>query len=100
MEKDYRYILNIQRETFSPYNFKETFYAEPNQHPNTPTLCSAVFPILRNKKNKNEIKLVEGTATWAEPGGLINSQTWNYLKNKILSEIKKAGKLDIIILIG
>jgi len=99
------YCASIATETntFSPLktdlkNFKETFYAEPNQHPKTPTLCSAVFPLLRNKKNKGEIKLVEGTATWAEPGGLINSKTWNYLKNKILSEIKKSKKIDIVIL--
>ena len=99
------YCASIATETntFSPLktdlkNFKETFYAEPNKHPKTPTLCSAVFPLLRNKKNKGEIKLVEGTATWAEPGGLINSRTWNYLKNKILSEIKKSKNLDIVIL--
>ena len=99
------YCASIATETntFSPLktdlkNFKETFYAEPNKHPKTPTLCSAVFPLLRNKKNKGELKLIECTATWAEPGGLINSQTWNYLKNKILSEIKKSKKLDIVIL--
>ena len=99
------YCASIATETntFSPLktdlkNFKETFYAEPNKHPKTPTLCSAVFPLLRNKKNKGEIKLVEGTATWAEPGGLINSRTWNYLKNKILSEIKKSKNLDMVIL--
>ena len=62
-------------------NFKETFYAKPNQHPNTPTLCSALFPLLRKAKSKGKIKLIEGTATWAEPSGLINSGTWNYLKN-------------------
>ena len=99
------YCASIATETntFSPLktdlkNFKETFYAEPNKHPKTPTLCSAIFPLLRNKKNKGEIKLVEGTATWAEPGGLINSRTWNYLKNKILSEIKKSKNLDMVIL--
>ncbi len=99
------YCASIATETntFSPLrtdlnNFKETFYAKPNQHPLTPTLCSAIFPLLRKRKKKGEIKLVEGTATWAEPGGLINSKTWNYLKNEILSEIKKAGKLDIVIL--
>ena len=41
---------------------------------------------MRNKKNKGKIKLVEGTATWAEPGGLIDSKTWNDLKKIILPE--------------
>ena len=31
-------------------NFKETFYAKPNQHHKTSTLCSAIFPLLRKKK--------------------------------------------------
>ena len=75
-------------------NFKETFYAEPNEHPKTPTLCSALFPLLRKRKNKNKIKLIEGTSTWCEPSGLTNSKTWRYLKNTILSEISEAGKLD------
>ena len=99
------YCASIATETntFSPLrtdlkNFEETFYVKPNKHPKTPTLCSAIFPILRKRKKKGEIKLVEGTATWAEPGGLINSKTWNYLKNEILSEVKKGGKLDIVIL--
>ena len=99
------YCASIATETntFSPLrtdleNFKETFYTKPNQHPKTPTLCSAVFPLLRQREKKGQIKLVEGTATWAEPGGLINSKTWNYLKNEVLCEIKKAGKLDIVIL--
>ncbi len=99
------YCASIATETntFSPIktdinSFKKTFYAKPGEHPKTPTLCSAIFTLLRNKKKKGEIKLFEGTATWAEPGGLINSKTWNYLKNTILSEIKEAGKLDIVML--
>ena len=79
-------------------NFKETFYAKPNQHPNTPTLCSALFPLLRKEKSKGKIKLIEGTATWAEPSGLINSGTWNYLKKQILNEVRSAKKLDIVLL--
>ena len=38
---------------------------------------------MRKEKSKVKIKLIEGTATWAEPSGLINSGTWNYLKNSI-----------------
>ena len=95
--------IATETNTFSPLrtdleNFKETFYAKPNTHPKTPTLCSAIFPLLRKRKRKGQIKLIEGTATWAEPGGLINSKTWNFLKNEVLKEIKKAGKLDIVIL--
>ncbi len=84
--KVYCASIATETNTFSPLktnmkNFKETFFAKPNHHPRTPTLCSALFPLLRKKNRKNEIKLIEGTATWAEPGGLIDSKTWNDLKN-------------------
>ena len=99
------YCASIATETntFSPLktnmkSFKETFFAKPNYHPKTPTLCSALFPLLRKRKSSGEIKLIEGTATWAEPGGLIESKTWNDLKKLILKEIKNAGKLDIVLL--
>ena len=86
--------IATETNTFSPLrtdlnNFKETFYAKPNKHPDTPTLCSAIFPLLRKRKKKGNIRLIEGTATWAEPGGIINAKTWNYLKNEVLNEIKK-----------
>ena len=51
------YCASIATETntFSPLktnmkNFKETFYAKPNHHPKTPTLCSALFPLLRKER--------------------------------------------------
>ena len=53
---------------------------------------------ITKRKANGEIKLIEGTATWAEPGGLIDSKTWNDLKKLILKEIKNAGKLDIVLL--
>ncbi len=101
--KVYCASIATETNTFSPLktnmkNFKETFFAKPNHHPKTPTLCSALFPLLRKRKSNGEIKLVEGTATWAEPGGLIDSKTWNDLKKLILKEIKNAGKLDIVLL--
>merc|ERR1712078_794480 len=99
--KVYCASIATETNTFSPIktnikNFKETFFAKPNQHPKTPTLCSALFPLLRKRKANGEIKLIEGTATWAEPGGLIDTKTWNDLKKIILKEIKNAGKLDIV----
>ena len=58
------YCASIATETntFSPLltnlnNFKETFYTKPNLHPKTPTLCSAIFPLLRKRKKRGEIKL-------------------------------------------
>ncbi|WP_305985988.1 M81 family metallopeptidase [Roseibium sp. MMSF_3544] len=88
--------------TFSPLrtdfsDFQQSFYAPPGRHPETPTLCSAIFPALRNRAASGEIELVEGTATWAEPGGLVSAGTWQRLKNEVLDQLKAALPLDAAI---
>ena len=60
--------------TFSPVptdraSFEMAFYAPPGAHPPTPTLCSSPMVALRRRAEAEGIDLVEGTATWAEPGG-------------------------------
>jgi microcystin degradation protein MlrC len=69
--------LATETNTYSPLrtdfaDFEQSFYATPGSHPETPTLCSAVFPALRRRASCGEIELIEGTAAWAEPGGLVN----------------------------
>ena len=95
--------LATETNTFSPLrtdfsDFEQSFYAPPGQHPDTPTLCSAVFPALRNRAQLNELELIEGTATWAEPGGLLNQETWERLKQEVLDQVKAALPLDGVVL--
>ena len=89
--------------TFSPLrtdlaDFRQSFYAAPGQHPETPTLCSAVFPALRARAARGEIELIEGTATWAEPGGLVNARTWEHLRDEVLDQLRAALPVDVVIL--
>lgn len=89
--------------TFSPMrtdlvDFHESFYAPPGKHPKTPTLCSAVFVVLRERTKIGGMELIEGTATWAEPGGLINRNTWNSLCGEVLEQVKEAMPLDAVVL--
>ena len=95
--------LATETNTFSPLrtdfsDFQQSFYAQPGEHPKTPTLCSAVFPALRRRAQSNEIELIEGTATWAEPGGLLNKETWVRLKWEVLDQVTAALPLDGVIL--
>lgn len=95
--------LATETNTFSPLrtdftDFTESFYAPPGQHPETPTLCSAVFPALRRRARDGEIELIEGTATWAEPGGLVNNRTWMRLRDEILDQLRAALPLDAVVL--
>ncbi|MFS4438163.1 M81 family metallopeptidase [Paracoccaceae bacterium GXU_MW_L88] len=89
--------------TFSPLradftDFQQSFYAPPGQHPESPTLCSAVFPALRRRSRAGEIELIEGTATWAEPGGIVNAATWDRLRDEVLGQLKAAMPVDAVIL--
>jgi len=95
--------LATETNTFSPLrtdlqDFKDSFYAAPGQHPDTPTLCSAVFPVARRVCEQYKWTLIEGTATWAEPGGIVNQHTWEHLRDQLLNELKNAMPVDIVLL--
>jgi len=95
--------LATETNTFSPLrtdlqDFKDSFYAPPGQHPQTPTLCSAVFPAARARAGGYGWTLIEGTATWAEPGGIVNQHTWEHLRDQLLDEVRAALPLDIVLL--
>ena len=89
--------------TFSPLrtdlsHFRESFYAGPGEHPETPTLCSAVMTVCRRRARAENWQLIEGTATWAEPGGLVARETWEYLRDEVLAQLKAALPLDAVVL--
>lgn len=95
--------LATETNTFSPLrtdlqDFKDSFYAAPGEHPESPTLCSAVFPVARSVAAQYQWHLIEGTATWAEPGGMVNQHTWEYLRDQLLDELQAALPVDIVLL--
>lgn len=95
--------LATETNTFSPLrtdlaDFRQSFYAPPGTHPQTPTLCSAVFPALRRRATSEGFVLIEGTATWAEPGGLLNAQAFAQLRDEILDQVRAALPLDAVVL--
>lgn len=95
--------IATETNTFSPLrtdfsDFAQSFYAGPGEHPETPTLCSAIFPALRARAAKGEISLTEGTAAWAEPGGLLNKNTWVRLRDEVLDQLRVALPIDVVVL--
>jgi microcystin degradation protein MlrC len=99
------FIASVANETntFSPLrtdlrDFKDSFYALPGEHPDTPTLCSAVFPVASARSVMEGWTLIEGLATWAEPGGLVNQQTWEFLRDSILDQLRSALPVDAVLL--
>lgn len=89
--------------TFSPVptdraSFEMAFYAGPGEHPETPTLCSAPMVVLRRRAREEGFDLIEGTATWAEPGGLLQQRAYEELRDEILGQLKAALPVDAVIL--
>lgn len=95
--------LATETNTFSPVptdmaSFKSAFYALPGEHPDTPTLCSAVIPELRKRADEQGFDLIEGTAAWAEPGGLVRSDVYETLRDEILDQLRAALPVDAVVL--
>ena len=95
--------LATETNTFSPVptdraSFEMAFYAGPGEHPETPTLCSAPMVVLRRRAREEGFELVEGTATWAEPGGLLQRQAYESLRDEIIGQLKAAMPVDGVIL--
>ena len=95
--------LATETNTFSPVptdraSFQTAFYAAPGHHPVTPTLCSAAFTVLRDRAAAEDFELIEGTAAWAEPGGLVQRQTYESLRDEILDQLRAALPVDAVVL--
>ncbi len=79
-------------------SFEAAFYAAPGAHPDTPTLCSSPMVALRRRAAADGIDLVEGTATWAEPGGLLQRAAYEELRDEILAQLGAALPVDAVVL--
>ncbi|MFC3326300.1 M81 family metallopeptidase [Mesorhizobium cantuariense] len=95
--------LATETNTFSPVptdraSFEMAFYAGPGKHPETPTLCSSPMVALRRRAAAEGLDVIEGTATWAEPGGLVQRQTYEALRDEILGQLRAALPVDAVIL--
>ena len=95
--------LATETNTFSPVptdraSFEMAFYAAPGKHPDTPTLCSSPVVALRKRAAAEGLTVIEGTATWAEPGGLLQRQAFEELRDEILHQLKAALPVDAVVL--
>jgi microcystin degradation protein MlrC len=96
-------VLATETNTFSPIcidrrAFEASLYAPPGQHPATPTLCSAPLTVGRRVARERGWELIEGTAAWADPAGLINRNTYESLRDEILDQLKAALPVNGVVL--
>ncbi len=95
--------MATETNTFSPIRinrsaFEGAFYAPPGKHPSTPTLCSAPIIAARERATTENLELIEGTAAWAEPAGLLSRTGYESLRDEILGQLMEAGPLGVVLL--
>ncbi|MEZ2221412.1 M81 family metallopeptidase [Rhizobium sp. RCC_161_2] len=96
-------VLATETNTFSPIcvdrrAFEASLYAPPGTHPETPTLCSAPITVGRRAAAEKGWELIEGTAAWADPAGLVNRRTYEDLRDEILDQLRAALPVDGVVL--
>ncbi|HEX2553903.1 MAG TPA: M81 family metallopeptidase [Microvirga sp.] len=94
--------LATETNTFSPLYvdrsaFESGFYCPPGTHPDTPTLCSAPVVAARRRAKSDGFTLIEGTATWAEPAGLVAREAYESLRDEILGQLEAALPVDVVL---
>ncbi|MFV0386545.1 M81 family metallopeptidase [Paracoccus sp. (in: a-proteobacteria)] len=95
--------LATEVNTFSPIvidrkGFEGSLYAPPGQHPETPTLCTAPIPVGRRVCAEKGWTLIEGTAAWADPAGLVARSTYEGLRDEILDQLRAALPVDAVVM--
>jgi microcystin degradation protein MlrC len=94
--------LATETNTFSPIAidrraFEASLYAPPGKHPETPTLCTAPITVGRRVCKELGWELVEGTAAWADPAGLVNRTAYEGLRDEILAQLQAALPVDAVV---
>jgi microcystin degradation protein MlrC len=95
--------LATETNTFAPIcidrrDFEASLYALPGEHPDTPTLCTAPITVGRTVCRAKGWTLIEGTAAWADPAGLINRQAYEGLRDEILDQLRAAMPVDGVVM--
>lgn len=95
--------LATETNTFSPIvidrqAFEDSFYAPPGKHPDTATLCTAPIPVGRRVCSAKGWTLIEGTAAWADPAGLVSRHAHLSLRDEILDQLRAALPVDAVVL--
>ncbi len=95
--------LATETNTFSPIcvdrrAFEASLYAPPGEHPDTPTLCTAPITVGRRVCAEKGWELIEGTATWADPAGLVSRSTYESLRDEVLTQLTAAMPVDAVVL--
>lgn len=95
--------LATETNTFSPIAidkraFEASLHAKPGEHPATPTLCTAPITVGREVCAREGWTLIEGSASWADPAGMVARATYEELRDEILGQLEAAMPVDAVVM--
>lgn len=95
--------LATETNTFSPIAvdrraFAASLDAGPGEHPATPTLCTAPITVGRAVCAREGWTLIEGSASWADPAGLVARATYEEMRDAILAQLRAALPVDGVVM--
>lgn len=95
--------LATETNTFSPIAidkraFEASLHVGPGEHPETPTLCTAPITVGREVCAREGWTLIEGSASWADPAGLVARATYEELRDAILDQLRAALPVDAVVM--
>lgn len=95
--------LATETNTFSPIAidkraFEASLHVGPGEHPETPTLCTAPITVGREVCAREGWTLIEGSASWADPAGLVARATYEELRDAILYQLRAALPVDAVVM--
>jgi microcystin degradation protein MlrC len=79
-------------------DFESGFLFAPYTHPPALTEVSAPLFVLREKRLQSGWEVIEGTYAFALPGGRVGRDTYELLRERILSELRAAMPVDMVAL--
>ena len=96
--------LATETNTFSPLptsieGYKEGVWLRPGEHPDdAPRMCTATLFVARQRAEKENFTLIEGSCFAASPAGTTNRADYETMRDEILDQLKQALPLDGVLL--
>ena len=94
--------LGTETNTFSNLptgwkTFEETMLFYGDATDNEPNTFSLPLHIWRKRSEERNYEVIESVAAFAQPGGKTLDSVYEELRDKVLSDLRSAGEIDIVL---
>src|ERR1700732_4057612 len=96
--------IATETNTFSPMPtrrdaYKDCVFLRPGEQPDdTPLMCTAPLWVARKRAKAEGFTLIQGSCFAASPAGTTNRADYEFMRDEILGQLKKAMPVDGLLL--